>query len=298
MQIIKLNNKRDNFTNISYNNNFLEKEIHYKNTITRIINAFNTVEYLNVVENVRDAHLTFIKPEDVENKTKFFSKYGLSIVLLDKEADTSGNYGNHSLPYVEGQRFTWRSIITKPEFVNDWKDIWNVRETDVLKCEHLIGRALGYPDCCAKQFTEIWMKRGGIDTTWQQAACTVTNTSNYVDAERLMLDYNAICLPDNTEMWSSNLLRWAGLKLVSHLPCSFNCKESKKIALQNIAVATKNGFGDEYHKLCRMLDWEISWTAEFGVATIETPVFNIITATDITTVPYKVVKKGHNNCIL
>jgi hypothetical protein len=68
--------------------------------------------------------------------------------------------------------------------------------------------------------------------------------------------------------------------------------------MENIAIATKYGFSYEYQKLYEMLDWETTWTSEFGVATIDTPIFTIQTITDVTAVPYKVIKKGHNNNIL
>lgn len=297
MKIIKLDN-RANFTNIIYKQQFAEKENDYKKLLNDIIYAFNTVEYLNVIEGVRDAYLTFIKPSDLQSKIEKFKKYGLSVVLLNKEADMSGSYGNHSTPYDGGEKFVWRSIITKPQFVDDWKYIWNLREKDVLKSEYMIGRALGYPDCCSKQFTEIWMSRGGIDTTWQQAACTAAKINDYSKIEQLGEEYNAIEIPSGVSSLASNLLRWAGPRLVSHLPCSFNCIESKAIAIENLIVAAKHGFSNEYYKLSQMLEWETTWTAEFGVATIETPVFTIVTATDVTETPYKVIKRGHNNCVL
>jgi hypothetical protein len=212
--------------------------------------------------------------------------------------DMSGGYGNHSADWDGSGNYTWRAIITKPEFVNRWKEIWNTREKDVYLGEYLIGRALGYPDCCAKHFTEVWMRRGGVDTTWQQAACTVTGTPDYIEAEKILGDCNAIELPVDTPIWGSNLIRWAGVKFVTHLPCSFTCNETRRIAMENIALATKHGHQYEYRKLYEMLDWETTWTAEYGVATIETPIFTIQTITDITAVPYKVIKKGHNNCIL
>jgi hypothetical protein len=88
------------------------------------------------------------------------------------------------------------------------------------------------------------------------------------------------------------------MKLVTHLPCSFNCAHSKRIALENLGLATKYGFGEEYHQLCEMLSWDTTWTAQLGTATIDTPAFVINTVTDITTEKYVVHKKGHNNCIL
>lgn len=298
MQIISLNTPRNNFTNITFKNPSDEQR--YSQLMSNITDAFLKIEYLSVIEGTRDAHLMFIRPSEVDAKREEFKKYGLEIILLNKEMDDiSGGYGNHSADWDGSGNYTWRAIITRPQFINTWKEIWDARENkDVFLGEYLIGRALGYPDCCSKHFTEVWMRRGGVDTTWQQAACTVAGTPDYVEAEKIMGDCNAIELPRDTQIWGSNLIRWAGLKFVTHLPCSFNCLETRRIAMENIAIATKYGFSYEYQKLYEMLDWETTWTAEFGVATIETPIFTINTVTDITSVPYKVIKKGHNNCIL
>lgn len=297
MNIIKLNTQRNNFTNITFKNP--NDEQRYSNLMSSITGVFLKIEYLSVIEGTREAHLMFIRPNELEQQRNYFAKYGLDIVLLNKEADDmSGGYGNHATNWEGNGNYTWRAIITKPELVNRWKEIWNARERDVYLSEYLIGRALGYPDCCSKHFTEVWMRRGGVDTTWQQAACTVAGTPDYVEAEKIMGDCNAIELPVDTPIWGSNLIRWAGLKFVTHLPCSFTCSETRRIAMENIALATKYGHQYEYRKLYEMLDWETTWTAEYGIATIDTPIFTIQTITDITSVPYKVVKKGHNNCIL
>lgn len=298
MQIIKSDIHRGNFTNITFKKP--EDEQPYYQLMSDITGAFLQIEYLSVVEGTRDAHLMFIRPNELEGQREKFKKYGLEIVLLNKEMDDmSGGYGNHSADWDGSGNYTWRAIITRPQFVNTWNEIWNARETkDVFLGEYLIGRALGYPDCCAKHFTEVWMRRGGVDTTWQQAACTVAGTPDYVEAEKIMGDCNAIQLSADTPIWGSNLIRWAGLKFVTHLPCSFTCNETRRIAMENIALATKYGFAHKYEKLYRMLDWETTWTAEFGIAKIETPIFTINTITDITSIPYKVIKKGHNNCIL
>lgn len=298
MKIIKTNNNRNNFTNITFKK---ESDIErYSALMSNITGIFLQVEYWSVIEGTRDSHLMFIRPNEVEQRRQEFKKYGLEIILLNKEMDDmSGGYGNHASDWDGNGNYTWRSIVTRPQFINTWKEIWETREQkDVYLGEYLIGRALGYPDCCAKHFTEVWMRRGGVDTTWQQAACTAAGTPDYLEAEKILGDSNAIEIPHNIQIWGSNLIRWAGLKFVTHLPCSFNCLETRRIAMENVAIATKYGHAYEYQKLYQMLDWETSWTAEFGIATIDTPIFTIQTITDVTATPYKVIKKGHNNCIL
>lgn len=298
MKVIKLNGFRLNSTTITYKQEFLNRQDEYNSLLNKITDAFNTIEYLSVVEGTRDAHLMFLKPHEVESTRKRFLKYGLDVVVLNKEGVDDGRYGNHSLEYDGGPNFIWRSILTKD--TKKWKDIWATREHDVLFGEYLIGAGLGYPECCCKFFTEVWMKEGYIDTTWQQALNTAHPTSqNGAGWWNLpQVNTNTVELPNTTPIWASNLLRWAGMKIVPHLPCSFDCKESKRVALENLGLATKYGFGQEYHKLCQMLDWEIKWTAEYGVATIETPIFTITTVTDVTIEKYQVIKHGHNNCIL
>lgn len=304
MNIIKSDLFRNNYTSTVFDKQ-PEKELKYRELISNIVNVFNQIEYLSVVEGTRDAHLMFLKPDEVELTRKRFSKYGLDIVLLNKEGVSEEGYGNHSYDYTGGDRFIWRSILTKPENINMWNEIWAAREKNIFHGEYLIGRALGYPDCCARSFTQIWIKSGYIDTTWQQALNTVYPTKQNEDIDIngewwnfTQTDTTHLELSEDTPIWPSNLLRWAGLKIVPHLPCSFDCKHSKRIAMENMAIATKYGYGDLYNKLYNMLDWDITWSAQYGIATIETPVFTITTVTDITTEKYVVHKKGHNNCVL
>lgn len=300
MDIFKTNIERSNFTNITFKKQSDEQR--YSNLMSNITGVFLDVEYLSVVEGTRNSHLMFIRPDELEQRKEQFKKYGLEIVLLNKEMDDiHGGYGNHSLDWDGNSGYTWRAIITRPEYVEEWKDTWNERfkgPEHVFISEYKIGRLLGYPECCSKHFTEVWMRRGGLDTTWQQAACSVANTSDYIEAEKILGNHTGIELSHEVPIWGSNLLRWAGLKFVTHLPCSWNCIETRRIAMENIAIATKYGHSYEYQKLYQMLDWETTWTAEFGVATIDTPIFTIQTITDITKTPYRVVKRGHNNCIL
>lgn len=292
---------RENFTDVLYKEQFADKREQYENLREKIVNAFVKIELLSVIEGTREAHLNFYTPEELERKREEYKEHGLIIIPLNKEANNrNGKYGNHSVPYTGGDNFIWRSIITRPEHEQKWKDTWNDRSKNVYHGEYLIGRGLGYPDCCSRFFTRVWMQDSGIDTTWQQAVNTLAPFTNEEEYTCKLANYTGthVELPESTPIWASNLLRWAGMKIVTHLPCSFNCKESKRIALENLGLATKYGFGYEYNKLCEMLDWDIKWSAHVGVATIETPVFVINTATDITTEPYVVHKKGHKNCIL
>lgn len=298
MNTITSSNSRSNFTDISYTEKYTKYSDQYENLRSKIINAFNKIELLSVIEGTRNAHLNFFSPQQLELERERVRHYGLEIITLNKEAGRKGGYGNHSLPYDGGDDFVWRSIITRPQNIDLWKSIWETRSKNVPLGERMIGMALGYPECCSRFFEEVWIQNSWIDTTWQQAACSYANTSNYAEACNSVGDCDLIEFSEDSPIWASNLLRWAGLKIVTHLPCSFYCAETKRIALENLGLATLYGFGNEYNKLCQMLNWDITWTAQHGVATIETPVFTISTVTDITLEKYAVHKKGHFNNIL
>jgi len=287
MNIIHAGHTRNNFTSIQYKDTVGSKEPQYQELLNKIVTAFNKIELLTVVDGTRNAHLNFFTPQELVVKQKEMEQLGLIIVPLNKEGNNRAGYGNHSTDYDGGDDFVWRSIITRPQFKDTWKDIWEERKKDIFVGETNIGINLGYPKCCSHFFTNVWMRNAGIDTTWQQAVGHGQEPTN-----------NTVLLPSTTPIWASNLLRWVGLKLVTHLPCSFNCTESKRIALENLGLATKYGYGYEYNKLCEMLDWEITWEAQYGVAVIDTPLFTINTVTDITIPKYKVIKRGHSNNIL
>ncbi len=85
MQIIKTDIERPNFTNISFKQEYEKDADKYRKLMSNIVGVFNHIEYLSVIEGTRDAHLLFIRPADVEQKRAEFRKYGLEIVLLNKD---------------------------------------------------------------------------------------------------------------------------------------------------------------------------------------------------------------------
>ena len=83
MNIIKLDTPRNNFTNITFKNPSDEQR--YSNLMSNITGVFLKIEYLSVIEGTREAHLMFIRPNELEQQRKYFANYGLDIVLLNKE---------------------------------------------------------------------------------------------------------------------------------------------------------------------------------------------------------------------
>jgi 2-polyprenyl-3-methyl-5-hydroxy-6-metoxy-1,4-benzoquinol methylase len=86
-------------------------------------------------------------------------------------------------------------------------------------------------------------------------------------------------------------LRWLGVRAVFHLPCSYDCEASDRLARHHLDLARDLGFGEEAEWLRQMLGWPAEWSALHGIAEIRTPVVKIVTRTDAT--PSKYVVRYH-----
>ena len=69
-----------------------------------------------------------------------------------------------------------------------------------------------------------------------------------------------------------------GSSFFSHLPCSFDCKETAQIGEKNLSLLSSEAkdIGLE------ILSWPIEWSALHGVAEIKTPILKVSTRTDVT----------------
>ena len=124
-----------------------------------------------------------------------------------------------------------------------------------------VGRLLDYPECCIRFFQKYWVEEGWFDTTYPMGKGLPLSSANNI------------------------LLRWIGVRLVSHLPCSFNCFETMRIGDRNIQLARQLQCNEEVDHLIEMLSWPVEWTSLHGIAIITTPIFKIITASDA--LPFK-----------
>lgn len=92
--------------------------------------------------------------------------------------------------------------------------------------------------------------------------------------------------------WCNILLKWLGIRIVFHLPCSFDCQPTIQIATQHAELAREAGFDQETDWLLEMLSWPVEWSALYGLAEITTPVGTTFAVTDTTAERYRVSYRG------
>jgi hypothetical protein len=121
--------------------------------------------------------------------------------------------------------------------------------------DNTVGRLLGYPECCRAFFSRTW---GGanVDTTWEMLAPG---------------------LRADGPVESNILGRWLGVRLVPHLPCSFNCTATVAFA-ERLAPSWP---AQELAWAKEILNWPCEWNARHGIAEVRFPVLKLSTRTTV-----------------
>lgn len=248
------------WTRIIWNSN--DAKLVWESRITKISNAFLSIEKNTVLQGMKPSWLTSMTEVEYKETVDSLQNTDFVLYILNKIPVTN-SYTSSSQSYVEGQPYNYRVVLTHRNNLEDWKTAW-------INNDNLtIGRLLGFPECCQKFFQKYWVDQKFLDTSWP-------------------MSLNGTQGPKECNI----LLRWLGVRAVSHLPCSFDCKETYDIARTNIEWAIDNGYSQEMEWLEEMLDWPVQWSTLHGIAEIRTPILKISTRTDATADLVVVDKQG------
>lgn len=258
------------FTRVSWNS--LDVRKIWEPRFARIKEAWNNVEMM------RESSLQFVVPELLPDLVIKANSLDKIIIPLGKEG-IGESYASTSVAIRNG-RFQYRVAITSAPKVKEWLRAWEKNDIGA------IGHLLGFPSCCIDFFLKYWVEQSFVDTTWEMALKT-WNPDLGIIKEPLVNTLQGPSSPEN-----NILLRWLGLRLVSHLPCSFNCEKTKEIANKNKENFKKLNYHDELEWLMELLSYPVEWSAKNGIAEIITPILRISSRTDATGEKYTVKLSG------
>lgn len=255
------------FTRVSWNN--VETRKIWEPRFTRIREAWDNVE-IN-----RESCLQFCLPEllpDLAIKANALDK----IVIPLEKSGIPDVYSSTAAPIKDG-RFQFRVVVTSSDKITEWLKAWEKQDNGA------IAHLLGYPSCCIDFFQKYWIEQKFVDTTWLMFEDKVNWAGQTPFNEITLKDIN----PEN-----NILFRWLGIRLVSHLPCSFLCKETRRIAEENKEILRKLNYHDELEWIMELLSYPVEWSAKNGIAEIITPILRIMSRTDATGEKYTVKLAG------
>ncbi len=243
--------------------------------IQKICDCIAELEWRSVLEGLRQCALRIVSPSELQPLSELLDPYGLIVIPLERIAVVDG-YASARRAAREGESFHYWCAIGRTGDVQTLKSAQSIGE------QVTIGRLLGYPDCCTSSYRRVvWVQDGFVDTTWPMAQDTAT---------KRIISATHVEIPGVS--WCNILLRWLGIRIVFHLPCSFDCQPTIQIAMQHAEVARAAGFDREIDWLLEMLSWRVEWSALYGLAEITTPAGTTYGVTDATAERYRVTYLG------
>lgn len=244
--------------------------------VAKINQAWMKIERLAVFDGERAACLSFANPEQMPDAAASAVK-GKLVLLPLTLAGMASQYSSTSQALVPGRPWHYRVVLIQPEFTEEWLEAWNDPAGTSNKT---IGKLLGYPNCCRDFFERVWVEGKGVDTTWDMGLGSAAAEGPVVK------------IPAGSPPESNILLRWLGVRLVPHLPCSFHCMSTVYQGRTFAEVGRRHGFSQEVEWMYEMLDWPAEWSALHGIAEIRTPVNTVSTRTDATGKKLVVQREG------
>lgn len=242
---------------------------HLKEWVGRISRLHFMTELETVKRGLRDVATVHIDPWRMDEQVERLAREGLVFMPLRRTRPYSGFSHKHLPPASPQERFVWYGCVAK-----SLDRALEFREADRRGDHEKMGEMLGYPKCCVRFFQRVWSE-GYYDPVWQ-----MLDNSEVLDSD----GYAVV----RSSPFSNPILRYFGIRIVSHLPCSFSCPQSVVV-------------GKEWYEVMKDLDergavmcWKLlrlatTWDSWKGFAIVETSLFHGVT----NTYPYlerKVVK--------
>lgn len=268
----RLNYRFKEFTRHHWAND--EAKAVWDSRIQKVCACIAELEWRSILEGIRACALKIVKPDELQSLRSLLASYGLTATPLQKIAEGNLYAVSRSIPR-EGEPFSYWCVIGRAS------DVQCVEHAHSSNDAEALGRYLGYPTCCTAFYRQFRASEGFIDTTWPMAQNT--NEKTVISPTQVEVTGVSRC---------NILLRWLGIRIVFHLPCSFDCSPTMELAAKLINVARAAGYHQEMNWLEEMLSWPVEWSALYGLAEIATPVDTIYTVTDATAEKYRVSYRG------
>jgi hypothetical protein len=227
---------------------------------------FQWLEGESVKYGLRDICLQICPADKLDEFTQKKTLEGLFVAPVDK-VQLSDIYSSSASLVDLNRPWGYKLAIGQPKEVSRMVLAYKAGDHEQ------IGELLGYPLCCISFFNKIWTNDSWLDTSFPMSSGVV--------------DHFAVSPFNNI------LLRWLGLRFVSHLPCSFDCPHTRRVGELYYNLALRLGRRTFADLLKEILSWPIEWSGLHGIAIISTPVCRIVVRTDM--LSEKKIVRLHSN---
>ena len=224
-------------------------------------------ELKTVSEGIRKCGTVHLRSEHIKEDLEFLNSLDLVFLQIRKCKRVQGFAHRFYEPSPNEPYDVYGAISRNKKYCEEFKRAHQKGDDQTL------GSLLGYPKCCVKFFIQNWYK--SYDPIWEMALNTSSQKIN-----------NLVTITDYYPEVNV-LMRYFGIRAVPHLPCSFKCKESKRLATSFLE------FIDKRKELLEILSSPITWNCYKGIAIIHTKWFIGIANSMPYKEPHIVVMKGY-----
>lgn len=241
--------------------------------------AYSELELESVTHGLRKCVIRNVSPDYL---IAFMDKLAeRQLVFLPiRKVGGSSEYAHRYTSAKEGSSWKWYGVVAKS--YEDASKLKSLVLEDEENIDHeAIGELLGYPKCCTHFFTEKW-GAGYIDPVWQEA-------ENVASAHVLKKEDHLIKVSHELPYETNLMLRYIGIRLVPHIPCSLDCKDTAHMASSWMNLGRELGI-DGLNELEEFLRLPVQWDCLKGIAYVATPLFKIET-NSMTCYPNYVVQR-------
>jgi len=253
-----------------------EDKDEWNDKLGRISMLYNNTEYETLKLGIRRACTMHIDMTNLKTIISKLNNDGLIFTPIAQSAYYEGFSHKHITPQP-GQPSYWYGCVTRNlDDANTFLTASNAQDKGQESIHLPIGELLGFPPCCSETFTKLWTT-GNYDPMFEIA-------KNTKGMELVETDDAITCKVNigNNQLQSNSLqsplLRYFGIRTISHFPCSLDCKESERVAKKWIDVMNNiDGEATEWLKeiLCSIQKWD----SRNGVVEVHTPYFLGLTHT-------------------
>jgi len=221
-------------------------------------------EYRTFEIGLRDVIVYHLHLDDkLEQSILTFNKHDIVFYPIRRSKMYSGFSHRHLSPSKNDPQFIYGCIAYRR---NQDKAI-KFYEASVDKVDHrTIGKLLGYPECCIDFFVDNWSKVS-IDPMYEIAT----------NSEGATINDNRVEL--SVHPFTNQMLRYFGLRITPHLPCSFTCERTIELGKTWFEIM-KEKDRTVANWLLDLLSMETEWNCYKGISIVDTPIFKGVTNSD------------------
>jgi hypothetical protein len=219
---------------------------------------------------MRPAGLLFgIAEDEFQKRRQACSEQGLTLRPVMRTLRTPG-FKHHGILSNGVDRESLTCVVTNnPTTADEFSGM------DLAKDHVRVGELLGYPKCCTQFFARVWSS-SCFDPVWEIGNSTpasfIENRESSYDRDGRISEVTVVLKSNPSACMLSCALRYIGVRVLSHFPCSAGCTGSIQVANDRISLARTLGISG-IDATIEIMAQPYKWSCRDGIANITTADF-------------------------